>query len=142
MKHYTEKEIHVLIEKLSLTKLSKEEWTHEAHLVVAIWYSLNFDFETSVSKVRTLILQHNDSVGTPNSDTGGYHETLTRVWLQTARRFLVEYAVDSIEEVCNGFIRSPYASRDFPLRFYSKELLFSTEARKNWVEPNLMELVF
>lgn len=32
---------------------------------------------------------------------------------------------------------APQGRRDWPLRFYSRELLLSREARLGWVEPNL-----
>ncbi|MGB0175731.1 MAG: hypothetical protein ACPF9D_01105, partial [Owenweeksia sp.] len=68
--------------------LPKPEWTHEAHLVVAIWYSSLYPFEEALSLVRQNITAHNESVGTPNTDTEGYHETITRFWLMVARHFL------------------------------------------------------
>ena len=37
-------------------------------------------------------------------------------------------------------LRSDVGRRDWPLRFYSRELLFSVAARRGFVEPDLMPL--
>jgi len=40
----------------------------------------------------------------------------------------------------NALLRSPIGRRDWPLRFYSAERLFSVEARRDFVDPNLAPL--
>lgn len=37
----------------------------------------------------------------------------------------------------NALLTAPEGRRDWPLRFYSRELLFSKEARLGWMEPDL-----
>jgi hypothetical protein len=37
----------------------------------------------------------------------------------------------------NALLLAPEGRRDWPLRFYSRELLFSPEARLGWIEPDL-----
>ena len=39
-----------------------------------------------------------------------------------------------LHELVNGLLLSPMGRRDWPLRFYSRELLFSVEARRNFVD--------
>ena len=40
--------------------------------------------------------------------------------------------------VRNALLLAPEGRRDWPLRFYSPELLFSPAARLGWVEPDLV----
>ena len=40
----------------------------------------------------------------------------------------------------NALLTSEMAPRDWPLRFYSRERLFSLEARRGWVEPDLQRI--
>ncbi len=40
----------------------------------------------------------------------------------------------------NGLLAAPEGQRDWPLRFYSRERLFSVEARRKFVAPDLMEM--
>ena len=76
-----------------------------------------------------------------NSDTQGYHETITRVFLHGVRLFLEE-AEDGepLRELVNELLLSPMGRRDWPLRFYSPERLFSVEARRAFVAPDLAAL--
>ena len=120
--------------------LPKSEWTHEAHLVVAIWYCKNYDLEKALNLLRFHIKTYNNTVGTPNSDSQGYHETLTRFWLLIASMFVCSHPDLSFEEAAESFISSPWSSRSLPLNYYNHETLFSKYARKNWVEPDLQKL--
>ena len=45
---------------------------------------------------------------------------------------------EPLHELVNYLLRSPMGKRDWPLRFYSRERLFSVEARKAWLEPDLV----
>jgi hypothetical protein len=40
----------------------------------------------------------------------------------------------------NALLLAPEGRRDWPLRFYSRDLLFSKEARLGWVEPDLADV--
>jgi hypothetical protein len=139
-KHFTEEEIRLLLERFLAQQLPKTEWTHQAHLVVAVWYCRKYNEREALNLVRENIQKHNAAVGTPNTDTEGYHETITRFWLWTARQFLQRKPSFSLAEACNTFIESEFGKRTYPLRFYSRELLFSVEARRHWVPPDLHAL--
>lgn len=126
-----------LVAKFNSCSLPKEKWTHEAHLIVAIWYCKSYDLPRALNLLRYHIKTFNISVGTPNSDTQGYHETLTRFWLLIAANFVNLDKEKSFEETAEAFINSHWASRTLALGFYTKETLFSVVARKNWVDPDL-----
>jgi len=140
MKNYTMAEIRHLIDRFENQKLPKVEWTHEAHLVVAIWYCSKNNTQDALKQVRSYITAHNCSVGTPNTDTEGYHETITKFWLHMAQLFIQTNPSDSIEESTNNFINSSVGKSDYPLDFYSKSLLFSVHARHHWIEPDIKRL--
>ena len=79
----------------------------------------------------------NDSHGTPNTDSSGYHETITIFWLKTVEKFLEENREEkSLAALANKLIAS-YDNSRLPLEVYSRELLFSPEARHNYLEPDL-----
>lgn len=128
----------ILVGKFTSCTLPKEKWTHEAHLIVAIWYCKTYELPKTLDLLRYNIKTYNISVGTPNSDTQGYHETLTRFWLLVAANFVNLNKEKSFEETAETFINSDWASRNLALNYYTKEALFSVEARKDWVEPDLM----
>lgn len=129
-----------LVAKFNSCSLTKEKWTHEAHLIVAIWYCKSYDLPKALNLLRYHIKTFNISVGTPNSDTQGYHETLTRFWLLVAANFVTLNEEKSFEDTAEAFINSHWASRTLAFSFYNKDNLFSTKARKEWVEPDLEKL--
>jgi hypothetical protein len=134
-------EIEHLGEGLLARTLAREEWTHEAH-VAATTYLLTRRPDIDVDKALPGIIRaFNESVGGVNDDTQGYHETITRVFLHGVRLFLAEADPhEPLHELVNELLMSPMGHRDWPLRFYSDERLFSVEARRQFVPPDLAAL--
>ena len=131
------KDIELFILEFENRMLPKSEWTHEAHLVAAIWYNWHFDEETAFQKMKSNIITYNRSVGTENTDNSGYHETITIFWMRLVRKYLTENKFETIENACKTFIESEFATKDVLLKYYSKEVLFSKKARLEWVDANI-----
>jgi hypothetical protein len=128
-------------EGLLACTLPREEWTHEAHLAATIYLLTKRSDIDLDAELPRIIRRYNESVGGVNDDTQGYHETITRTFLHGARLFLSEADLsDSLSELANEFILSPMGRRDWPMRFYSAERLFSVEARRHFVSPDLAAL--
>ena len=121
--------------------LPRPDWTHEAHLA-ATTYLLTRRPDIDIDReLPGLIRAYNESVGGVNNDTEGYHETITRVFLHGVRLFLAEADRDEpLHELVNELLLSPMGRRDWPLRFYSSERLFSVEARRKFVPPDIAAL--
>ena len=131
-------EIEHLGEGLIARSLAKEEWTHEAHLGATTYLLLKRPDIDVDAQLPGLIRRFNESVGGVNSDTEGYHETITRAFLRGVRLFLSEAdPAEPLHELVNQLLLSPMGRRDWPLRFWSKERLMSVEARRHFVEPDL-----
>ena len=127
-------------EGLLARDLPKPEWTHEAHLGATTWLLTRRPDVDVDQALPGIIRSYNESVGGVNSDSEGYHETITRVFLRGVRLFL-EGAPDApLHELVNALLASPMGRRDWPLRFYSSARLFSTEARRNFIPPDLAAL--
>lgn len=133
-------EIDKLISQFSTGTLPKDEWTHEAHIIVAIWHNLEFGFEAALEEVRSKIISYNEVVGTPNTDVSGYHETLTVFWMTLTKNFLIKHRGVGIEEACRLFLSSEQAVKVKPFQYYTQELLFSKRARKSWVNGDIQKL--
>ena len=118
--------------------LPKPEWTHEAHISTTCWLIL--ERATDILPERDLpdlIRRYNESVGGVNSASEGYHETITQVFIRTLRLRLAKRVGQGLCERVNALLSAPEGRRDWPLRFYSRERLFSKDARLGWVEPDL-----
>ena len=119
--------IRRLGEGMLARRLAKSEWTHEAHLATCAWLVLERPDIVPERDLPDLIRRYNESVGGVNDSTQGYHETITQV------------SIGGVERV-NVLLSDPEGCRDWSLRFYSRERLFSAEARLGWVEPDLAPL--
>ena len=134
-------EIARLGERFLARALPKAEWTHEAHLATTTWLLLRRPDIDVDEELPDLIRRYNESLGGVNSDSEGYHETITRVFLAGVRLFLSEAdESEPLHELVNELLLSPMGRRDWPLRFYSRERLLSVEARRNFVSPDLAAL--
>jgi hypothetical protein len=121
--------------------LPRAEWTHEAHLAATTYLLLRHPEIDLDKELPNLIRRFNESVGGVNSDTEGYHETITRVFLHGVRPFLSEADLSApVHELVNDLLLSPMGRRDWPLRFYAPERLFSVEARRTLIEPDIRAL--
>jgi len=134
-------EVEHIGEGLLACTLPRAEWTHEAHLA-ATTYLLTRRPDIAIDKeLPGIIRRYNESVGGVNDDTQGYHETITRVFLHGVRLFLAEADPgEPLHELVNELLLSPMGRRDWPLRFYSAERLFSVDARRRFVPPDVAAL--
>ncbi len=134
-------EIAHIGEGLLARTLPREEWTHEAHFAATTWLLTRRPDVDIDQELPAIICRYNESVGGVNDDTQGYHETITRVFLHGVRLFLSEADPhEPVHELVNELLLSPMGRRDWPLRFYSAERLFSVEARRHFVPPDLAAL--
>ena len=134
-------EIENLVSAFEACTLPKPEWTHQAHLIVALWHNLRYGADEALRLVRERIRRYNESVGTENTDTGGYHETITVLYMRAVRRLIESAgATDSVVELANRLLKSRVAGKDFPFDYYSRELLFTPEARQRFVEPDITRI--
>ena len=127
--------------RFAACRIPKSEWTHLAHLAIGMWHVHQYGADEALTRLRNGIRRLNDSHGTLNTETSGYHETVTRAYVQLLSQFLdaCPSAMPLAERV-SLLIASPLADKAALLRFYSRERLMSPEARANWVEPDIMPL--
>lgn len=128
-------------EGLLARSLPREEWTHEAHLAACTWIVRDRANIAIEQELPGIISRYNVSVGGVNDDTQGYHETITQVYIAGVKAHLAEVGGEMpLYEVVNALLLSARGRRDLPLKFYSKELLFSVPARRGFVEPDRASL--
>ena len=125
-------------EGLIACTLTRPEWTHEAHLAACLYIITERPDIVPERELPHIIRRFNESVGGVNDHTQGYHETITQVYIRAVHAFLArtDAGLPLVEKV-NALLAAGEGRRDWPLRFYSYERLFSKEARLGWVEPDL-----
>jgi hypothetical protein len=128
-------------EGLLACTLPKSDWTHAAHIAATCWLLRDRPDVDVDAEIATIICRYNESVGGVNDDTSGFHATITRTFVAGVRGYLATPAASgSLVATVNALLRRPEGQRDWPLRFYSRERLFSVAARRAFVEPDLAPL--
>ena len=138
----SDEEIVAIGRGLVARTLPKAEWTHRAHFAAALWLMEECVDGEAERMLPGLIRAYNEATGTANTDTSGYHETITQASLRAARAFRMERAEMPLFAVCNELMASRLGRSDWVLTHWTRERLFSVQARRLWVEPDLAELPF
>ena len=135
-----DEEVAAIGRGLMTRTLPKSEWTHAAHFASALWLIACCPEIDVALSMPGMIRAYNEASGGANTDTSGYHETITQASLRAARAFLAERTGLPLYAVCNELMASPLGKSGWPLAYWSRERLFSVEARRAWVEPDLQPL--
>lgn len=101
----TPAEIEHLVRTFEECTLPHEQWTHHAHLTVALWYLRRLPVEQATDSLRSGIKTLNKSHGVADTPTGGYHETITLFYIHQVCAYLDRSGQDvSLVELTNGLL--------------------------------------
>ena len=117
--------------------LANTEFRHRDHLRLA-WLAVRRHGESAAEEIVTAgirwFAQH-------NAHGQLYHDTMTRFWVR-----LVGHAVSARPEIVDfdEFLAANplLLDKNAPLRHWSREAMFGSEARAAWREPDLVALPF
>lgn len=124
-------------EGLLARSLPKAEWTHRAHLLATLWLMQERPDLELRRDLPGIIWRYNEASGTRNTDSGGYHETITQFYLLALASFRARLpAALPLTRQAERLLASPLAKHDLPLDYWQRETLFSVEARRVWVAPD------
>lgn len=109
--------------------LPQSAWTHRGHVTAAHVLISQHGAATTLALCRARIPLLNDAHGVENSDTGGYHDTLTVFYVAAvadavARGLTIDETVAELD-------------RSAALQWWSEPLLMSIEARRGFVAPDV-----
>ncbi len=142
MTYTNDAELHALTERFIARTLPKPDWTHAAHFAVGLCL-LDDKTRDAFTEMPGLIRNYNEATGVPNTDSDGYHETITVASLLAARAFRARYADNAaLHRVLEDLMESAFGKSTWLLEHWSKSLLFSPEARRSWIAPDLKPLPF
>lgn len=137
----TDDEIDRIAKGFCARTLPKAEWTHAAHFATALWLILTRADILVEQDMPDMIRGYNEAVGGVNSDTAGYHETITQASLHMTRRILTGLPNGTTPSAALAvLLASPLGNKDWPFAYWSRERLMSKEARQAWVAPDLQDL--
>jgi len=138
---HAEVEVRRIGEGLIDRSLPKSEWTHAAHVAAAVYLVAGRTDIAAEHEMPDMIRSYNLATGVENTDAGGYHETITQASLHVVRHVLKTRAKDEgLHVLTNAVLDAGYADKDWLLRHWRRDTLFSVTARRGWVAPDLAPL--
>jgi hypothetical protein len=136
----TEHEIDVFIATFEGCTLPKAEWTHGAHLLTGACYVHSLGESDAIDRMRLCVRRYNESVGGKNTETSGYHETVTVAWIKLLNSLLNRSRPIERAAFAALAVERFREQKDIFKHFYDFDLIASTEARRSWIAPTLRPL--
>lgn len=137
----TDPEIARLTLAMLACDLPKTQWTHRAHFAAALWIIRHRPDITPERDMPDRIRAYNASVGGVNSDTAGYHETITQASLRAARSVLADHPAETpVAVVLDDLMSREFGRSDWLLTYWTRDRLFSVAARREWMAPDVRAL--
>lgn len=136
----TATEIENLITSFQNLTLPRSQWSHPAHLTVALWYLIHYPESQAIYEIRAAIQRYNQAMNIATTNNSGYHETLTLFWIYLISSYIKAHPPSNdLLEMTNRLI-TIYGDKNLILNYYSQDLIMSGEARQNWIKPDLQHL--
>ena len=136
----TEAEYAALVAAFADATIPFETWRHhQTHLLVALWYTALYPEPEALDRVRAGIQGILAANGIENTPTNGYHETITAVWIRLIFAFQADSYHGTFTDLARAVLRE-FGAQEVLFRYYSRDRIFSVEARAGWVEPDVQPL--
>jgi 4-hydroxy-tetrahydrodipicolinate synthase len=133
----TDDELGRLAARFTARELPVSEWTHTAHLMTGAWHVFHLGPDRALPAMRDGIRRLNQAHGTPETPARGYHETITRAYVELLASFLGRFPeATPLASRVAALLAHPLAARDALLGFYARDRLMSPQARAAWLEPD------
>lgn len=134
----SEADIEEVVRRFEECDYTPEEFVHARHLTVAAWYFLREDAETAEERMRAGLrkfIRHHGK--------NGYHATITGFWLRMVEREVRGARGDGDGDrvsLVNAIV-GRLGDKDLIWRYYTRERVGSAEAKAEWMEPDVKDLL-
>ena len=119
------------------------EWTHAAHFAAALWLLRHPHVLRQHGGLEPIIRRYNEAVRVPNSETRGYHATITEASLRATAQALADAGPCApLAPLLAALLASPLGQSRWLLAHWSEPRLMSLAARRGWLEPDLAPLPY
>ncbi|HME88015.1 MAG TPA: hypothetical protein VKE30_02240 [Chthoniobacterales bacterium] len=116
-------------------EIANKDFQHASHLHVAwVYLAESSSIGEAAGKMSNTLRNFAAAAGKPEK----YHKTITLFWIHLLNRVRLTANGKSLTEIVHCHPR--LLEKNFPLVYYSRDLLFSERARASWVEPDLKPL--
>lgn len=120
--------------------LPRAEWTHAAHITVAAWYVYG-EGVAALARIRAGIHHYNAAVGIVSTPDYGYHETITRFWVERLAVFFHNEGPFADRDAAVAAAVARFGQkRNWYGDYWSFDVIQSREARARWVPPDIQPI--
>jgi hypothetical protein len=135
-----DQEVEMIAVSFESCAIQPSEFSHGAHLSVALWYLSKLTFAEATERMRTGLDRFLSHHGVGHDK---YNETITVFWLKLVESFQRGAGAHlSLAETANRLLETFGNNSKLVFDYYSRERLMSEEAKKVWIEPDLKPLDF
>lgn len=131
-------EVEALVQDFESASLLPSEFSHRAHMAVALSYVSRMPEEMALGKMRTCV----QNFAAAHGKSGLYHETLTIFWMRLLGHLHKVYHVDLPLWTRINLIIDRWGTRLPVEAHYSPTLIRSEAARSGWIPPDRLPLSF
>lgn len=124
----------LLRQQFETLSLPEGSFHHREHVRLTWIYLTGEPADEVATRLLRSILVLATHLGVPEK----FHYTLTIAWvriIEAARRAHPDLPFDALAAACPSLL-----DKDAPMAYYTRDLLFSGDAKESWVEPNLKPL--
>jgi len=124
-----------LARALERGEIPNNAFAHASHLRVAwVYLHESATVDEAAARIASTLRRFAASVGKSEK----YHETITIFWMRALAAARSAMSGATLDEVLHANPR--LLDKDFVLAYYSTDRLFSSEARRSWVDPDRQPL--
>ena len=136
--HYKSRDdIELVVRGFESCTTGKDEFTHQDHLTVAVWYLHSFELRDAIDQMRMSLFRFLDHHGVGREV---YNETITVFWMRLIQEFLSDTdRRQSLVEAANTVLEQ-FSNSRLIFEYYTEDVVRSPMAKKSWVEPDLKPL--
>ena len=136
MNHLLSEADRTFREDFTLGRVTPAQFDHRAHVRLAYILLAETETDSAADRMRAELLAF---IARNGVDPAKYHETITRAWILAVRHFMDRTSSSgSADEFIDA--NPILLDRKIMLTHYSAELLFSSDARARFVEPDLQRI--
>lgn len=130
-------ELERFVEQFLSLRLPIAEWTHRAHVGVAAALIAGRGRDAALATLRDAIPRYNEATGGANTDSGGYHETLTVFWVDRVAELLGRLPQEwAVLARVRAVVEAYGSIRRLDRAYYSFDVVRSSDARRRWIPPD------
>jgi hypothetical protein len=130
-------EVAALVNAFENAAIPASEFTHVAHIAVAVSYLTELAPDEALKRMREKIRDFAAHHGVE----GLYHETLTTFWMRLLNHVAGTYDADPLWRRINLIVER-WGTRAPVDAHYTRELITSQAARERWIPPDRLPLPF